>query len=103
MSTSLRAFKLSSAVAAFGTTAYHYKYSQENTSFQSNLFTPFSASMTALCQSGIDFKHPNVTTLYENKSIKFLLSQLRTADTKTAAFRHYADRIILLLLEEAIA
>jgi len=101
MTSAYRYFRSISAMAAFGTTAYQVK--QGNLTFPSHLTTPFSASMTALCQSGLDFKHPNVTTLYNNHSIKFLLSQLRTADTKTAAFRHYADRIILMLLEEAIA
>lgn len=67
------------------------------------LFNFMNPSMLAMCQGGIDFQHPSVTTLNNTPIIKHLLSVLRDKKTKTAEYRRYSDRIMRLLCEEAIA
>lgn len=51
----------------------------------------------------MDSKYANVTTLNHVPVIKFLLSQLRDVDSDSKRFRQYSDRIMRLLLEEAIS
>ena len=55
-----------------------------------------------LCAAAVD--KPKLTVLSEKQPIiLYLLSQLRDEKTKTADFRHFNDRIMRLLIEEAIA
>ena len=58
------------------------------------------------CQAGLsDFNDYSgrLTTLNGNPAVKVLLSQLRDKKTDTATFRHYSDRLMRLLVEEALA
>jgi uracil phosphoribosyltransferase len=57
----------------------------------------------AECQGGIAYARENVTTLNDRPVIKHLLSMLRDKATSTADYRRYSDRIMRLLVEEAIA
>lgn len=56
------------------------------------------SALSADCES-LNF----VTNINSQGSVKYLLSQLRDKDTKTAAFRFYSDRIMRLLVEQAIS
>ncbi|CAI2377344.1 unnamed protein product [Moneuplotes crassus] len=55
------------------------------------------------CQgTQIEYSHENVTIL-DHSLIPFLLSKIRDPDCTPADFRRYSDRIMHLLIEEAIA
>ena len=60
-----------------------------------------------MCQPGIPLNQlkyqGQVTTLNHINSIKHLMSVLRDKTTDTRKFRLYSDRIMRLLIEEAIA
>jgi len=49
------------------------------------------------------YAREGVTTLNHLAIIKHLLSKLRDRNTDTVTFRHYSDRIMRMLLEEAIS
>lgn len=58
------------------------------------------------CQAGLsDFNNyaGRLTTINHIGATKHLMSQLRDKNTDTATFRHYSDRIMRLLIEEALA
>ena len=60
----------------------------------------------AYCQAGIsDFNDygGRLTSLNHIGAVKHLMSQLRDCETGTQKFRHYSDRIMRLLVEEALA
>lgn len=61
-------------------------------------YTLQNSTYSADCES-LNF----VTNINSQGSVKYLLSQLRDKDTKTAAFRFYSDRIMRLLVEQAIS
>ncbi|CAI2377687.1 unnamed protein product [Moneuplotes crassus] len=55
------------------------------------------------CQgTKIEFENPNVTIL-EHSLVPFLLSQIRDPECSTSDYRRFSDRIMHLLIEEAIA
>ena len=58
------------------------------------------------CQAGLsDFNDfgGRLRTINHIASVKHLMSQLRDKNTDTQTFRHYSDRIMRLLIEEALA
>ena len=80
---------------SFSALAYRYK----PTSF--NMFNP----TLAYCQAGVDYtKYPGrFSTINHIAIVKHLLSMLRDVDTDTPEFRRYSDRIMRLLIEEALS
>jgi hypothetical protein len=68
-------------------------------------FRSFNMPLMAECQAGRDFTKygSRVTTLNHIGVVKHLLSMLRDRETDTTTFRHYSDRIMRLLVEEALS
>jgi uracil phosphoribosyltransferase len=64
-----------------------------------------SSFKLAECQGGRDFTKygDRVVNLNHIGVVKHLLSMLRDRETDTATFRHYSDRIMRLLIEEALS
>lgn len=63
-------------------------------------------SQLSYCQAGLsDFNDyaGRLTTINHIGATKHLMSNLRDKKTDTATFRHYSDRIMRLLIEEALA
>lgn len=66
------------------------------TAFTLTAMMSLKQKQLAECQGALkDF----VTNINDQSSVKYLLSQLRDKNTKTAEFRSYSDRIMRLLLE----
>lgn len=65
----------------------------------------FDSQIKVECQAGRDFTKygSRLTTLNNIGVVKHLLSKLRDRETDTITFRHYSDRIMRLLVEEAIS
>ena len=64
------------------------------------------SSPFAECQAGLASFNTHggrVTSLNHMGAVKHLMSMLRDKKTDTAQFRHYSDRIMRLLIEEALA
>ena len=63
-------------------------------------------SQMAHCQAGItDFNDygGRLQTLNHIGAVKHLMSYLRDKNSNTVTFRHYSDRIMRLLVEEALS
>ena len=59
-----------------------------------------------LCQAGVDPKNDyggRLTTINHLGAVKYLMSQLRDKKSDTIKFRQYSDRIMRLLVEEALS
>ena len=59
----------------------------------------------AYCQAGVEYtKYPGrFSTVNHIAIVKHLLSMLRDIDTDTPTFRKYSDRIMRILIEEALS
>ena len=80
----------------------YYRYGCPSIHHQfGNMFIP----QYTFAQAGVEYtKYPGrLSTLNHIAAVKHLLSMLRDKNTDTVAFRQYSDRIMRLLLEEAIA
>lgn len=70
---------------------------------QMKAMSPFNTSMMAECQGTTsDYRHPNVTVL-SHPIVPYLMSQLRNPSQSPVGFRKFSDRIMRLLLEEALS
>jgi uracil phosphoribosyltransferase len=81
-----------------------YRQMSQGVKNNSPRFAAYCLAQSASTQSNPEeAKDDYVADLSSHSSVRYLLSQLRDKDTKTADFRFYSDRIMRLLLEEAIA
>lgn len=86
-------------------------YSKVTNASAAKLLTGLTVSMgcayyfknVSLAQCEEESRSSFLTNINSQGSVRYLLSQLRDKETKTAAFRFYSDRIMRLLVEQALS